>query len=98
MSFQKRVEDFQCEPCGAAVKGSGYTNHCPKCLWSKHVDVSPGDRAETCAGMMRPVRVEGATPDYMLVHQCERCGKERRNAVSNEDDMSAVTAIAKRRG
>jgi hypothetical protein len=35
-----------------------YRNHCPACLWSKHVDVQPGDRAATCRGLMRPDRVE----------------------------------------
>ncbi|RJQ35083.1 RNHCP domain-containing protein [Candidatus Parcubacteria bacterium] len=98
MSFQKRIEDFVCEHCHAVIKGSGYTNHCPKCLWSKHVDVSPGDRKEVCGGMMAPVRIEGATPEYVLVHRCERCGIERRNKLSDSDDMSAVAAIAKRRG
>ena len=95
MSFQKRVENFTCEHCHAVVVGDGYTNHCPKCLWSKHVDVNPGDRAEKCGGMMEPVRIEGATPDYVLVHRCERCGIERRNKLSASDDMSAVAAIAK---
>ena len=97
-TFQRRIEDFVCEHCGHAVKGGGYTNHCPKCLWSKHVDVNPGDRAEKCGGMMEPVRIEGATPDYVLVHRCERCGIERRNKLSASDDMSAVAAIAKQRG
>ncbi|MEK7158524.1 MAG: RNHCP domain-containing protein, partial [Patescibacteria group bacterium] len=44
-TFQRRVEDFTCESCGAQVTGDGYTNHCPQCLVSKHVDVYPGDRA-----------------------------------------------------
>ena len=93
--FVRTKENFTCEHCCTKVTGNGYTNHCPKCLWSKHVDVSPGDRAETCSGMMEPVRIEGATPDYVLVHRCERCGIERRNKLSASDDMSAVAAIAK---
>ena len=24
---------------------NGYTNHCSQCLWSKHVDINPGDRS-----------------------------------------------------
>ncbi|MBR6751902.1 MAG: RNHCP domain-containing protein, partial [Alphaproteobacteria bacterium] len=42
--FVKRVENFTCAHCGAEVFGNGYTNHCPKCLWSRHVDNNPGDR------------------------------------------------------
>ena len=45
MSFTRKVEDFTCEHCGREVHGNGYTNHCPHCLHSKHVDVNPGDRA-----------------------------------------------------
>jgi len=37
--FSKKVENFTCEACGNKVKGSGYTDHCPNCLYSKHVDV-----------------------------------------------------------
>lgn len=45
-------EDFVCEVCGTKVKGTSYTNHCPNCLWSKHVDQNvPGDRAELCHGL-----------------------------------------------
>ena len=48
MRFIRREENFVCEVCGAKVKGTGYTNHCPQYLWSKHVDkLIPGDRAVT---------------------------------------------------
>ena len=53
--FQRTKEDFTCEKCNLVVNGSGYTNHCPRCLWSKHVDVNPGDRQATCQGFMEPV-------------------------------------------
>ena len=69
--FQKRKEDFVCEHCGAEVKGNGYTNHCPKCLWSKHVDIFPGDRLEDCGGLMEPVAVEAKKAGkYTIVHKC----------------------------
>ena len=55
--FARTVEDFVCEKCGTQVEGDGYTNHCPHCLWSRHVDVNPGDRKATCKGMMEPVAV-----------------------------------------
>ena len=56
--FQKHTEDFTCEHCGAFLQGNGYTNHCSRCLWSKHVDNSPGDRANSCRGLMKPIAVE----------------------------------------
>lgn len=92
--FQRRIEDFVCEHCGAHVKGTGYTNHCPKCLWSKHVDVFPGDRSDECGGMMEPLYLEGTTEKYRIVHRCDRCGAERRVSVSADDDMDAVTRLA----
>lgn len=95
MSFTRKIEDFVCEHCGTEVQGSGYTNHCPNCLWSKHVDVEPGDRKETCCGMMEPTKIEGGTPEYAIVHTCTVCGTERRNKVSNNDTIDAITRIAK---
>jgi len=55
LKFKKRKEDFFCENCGENVSGDGFTNHCPKCLWSKHVDVFPGDRKGSCNGLMKPI-------------------------------------------
>ncbi len=93
MTFTRRVEDFTCEHCGTSVKGNGYTNHCLHCLWSKHVDIDPGDRRAMCLGMMEPIRIEGASPAYVIVHRCVRCGHERKNKVGDEDDADAVLAI-----
>lgn len=95
--FQKRVEDFVCEHCGTQVKGGGYTNHCPECLWSKHVDVNPGDRAAACGSMMEPVALEGTSPEYVLVHRCISCGFEHRNKSVSEDSPDALLEVAKKR-
>lgn len=97
MAFTKRVEDFTCEHCGAPVAGTGYTNHCPRCLWSKHVDVDPGDRAAACGGLMAPVALEGTSPDYVILHRCERCGFERRNKVQENDAEDALLSVARAR-
>ena len=91
--FQRTKEDFICENCGLSVHGSGYTNHCPACLWSKHVDVYPGDRSETCVGMMAPVEVDLRSGKYYLVHKCESCGIERRNKTAQEDDFETLMQI-----
>ena len=93
MSFQRTVEDFVCEYCGFPVKGNGYTNHCPKCLWSKHVDVQPGDRMALCRGLMRPIRVEGSSPDYVIVHQCVMCDHRSKMKVMPEDMQAVVTFV-----
>jgi hypothetical protein len=93
--FKRNIENFTCEHCGAEVVGNGYTNHCPKCLWSKHVDIHPGDREAECKGMMRPTGIEGKEGEWVIVHTCEKCGLEKRNKVGKEDEMGSVFAVAK---
>lgn len=94
MGFQRRTENFVCEKCKAKVKGTGYTNHCPKCLWSKHVDIEPGDRAEECGGLMEPVRVEGTAGKFRIMHRCTKCFKEHRNNMADDDNVDVAVAIA----
>jgi rubrerythrin len=93
MGFKRTKEDFICEHCGSDVVGDGYTNHCPNCLWSKHVDVEPGDREATCGGLMEPIALEGSTPDYVITHRCKICGHVRRNKVQAVDSPDAVLAL-----
>ena len=81
--FTRRKEDFTCENCGEFVIGDGYTNHCPKCLWSKHVDINPGDRRESCGGLMEPVDMELKHGWPVVTQRCVKCGFERRNKVTN---------------
>lgn len=80
---------FACERCGAQVHPlarGGYRNHCPACLWSKHVDIVPGDRAASCQGPMEPVAVEADSKRaWMIVHRCTRCGEVRRNRTALDD-------------
>ncbi len=97
MGFKRTKEDFTCEHCGAVVVGTGYTNHCPKCLRSRHVDIEPGDRAEVCGGMMEPSAVEGSTPRYRLIHTCTRCGIVRWVDVASNDDPNTLLALIRKR-
>lgn len=94
--FAKKKEDFICEKCGNETKGSGYTNHCSFCLWSKHVDINPGDRLSPCQGMMRPIRVEGSTGEnYKVVHKCIICGHEKINRIEEGDREGAILFVIK---
>jgi rubrerythrin len=93
--FTRRIEDFVCGQCGAAVVGDGYTNHCPHCLWSRHVDVAPGDRLATCGGMMRPTGVEATAKGYVLTHVCTVCGHTMRCRAGKQDDTAAIMALAR---
>ena len=86
--FTRLREDFRCTICGEDVTGNGYTNHCPACLWSMHVDVHPGDRAAACRAPMRPVQLLYERDIFVVVHECTRCGTRRRNKTSAQDDLS----------
>ena len=85
--FSKNDDGFTCLHCGRYVPPLGYTsrNHCPFCLSSLHVDINPGDRANPCGGILRPIR---AIPDpkrgYIIVHRCEVCGEVVRNKAAHE--------------
>ena len=87
--FQKCVENFECENCGTEVIGNGYTNHCPECFYSKHVDINPGDRKETCGGMMKPIEISPTKEfhKFTIVHKCIDCGAIRNNRSAKNDNL-----------
>jgi len=93
-NFIKTKEDFICENCGYAVIGTGYTNHCPKCLYSKHVDKVPGDRANSCKGLMAPVGVELKNSEYDIKHRCLKCGEVKINRASEDDDFDQIIKLS----
>lgn len=84
--FSRNVEDFTCGACKAKVKGTGYTDHCPNCLWSRHVDINPGDRKSDCKGMMRPIKVEHNRNGFLIFYKCQKCKvKKKVNAAENDN-------------
>jgi rubrerythrin len=93
-NFTKTVENFTCAHCGAPVQGNGYTNHCPHCLTSLHVDIFPGDRAATCRGIMTARSLEIDNGKQYIVHVCNKCGHRRRNQVAPNDNIDALIAIS----
>jgi rubredoxin len=93
--FQRRKEDFQCGNCGASITGDGYTNHCARCLWSKHVDIFPGDRASKCNGPMEPTYLRQEGTSYILTHRCQICGHEKKNKGAESDDFEALLALSR---
>jgi hypothetical protein len=88
--FRRRKEDFICLNCGYHVRGNGYTNHCPACLFSKHVDINPGDRQCSCLGLMKPVGAESVRGGYVIIHQCIKCGAKKRNKAAQGDSFDAI--------
>jgi len=96
MSFKRNKEDFVCEHCGHNMVGDGYTNHCGTCLWSKHVDIDPGDREATCGGIMEPWDIEPKASGFRVIHRCQVCNFERPSPFKVGDSMEAFTETAKK--
>ena len=92
--FTKRIENFTCEHCGHQVSGNGYTNHCPNCLYSKHVDNNPGDRQSNCGGLMEPISATPTKDGFIIVHKCLVCGKTIKQHSSENDDIDTIIKIS----
>lgn len=92
--FQRVKESFDCEYCGIHVEGDGYTDHCPQCLWGKHIDITPGDRAHTCGGLMKPIHVvtEGGEMSKIF-YRCQICQYEYCNKIADEDSRDVLIQI-----
>ncbi len=101
------TQDFKCRQCGAMVSanrelsGVNNRNHCPICLWSRHVDLDiPGDRKADCGSRMEPIglTIKAVNKRYnaenqgelMLVHRCAGCGKVSINRIAADDDTQNV--------
>ena len=102
--------DFTCKHCGAlvstqkAVSGVVNRNHCPYCLYSRHVDLlKAGDRLCACKATMVPVGLTlkksrdkyalNRQGELMLVHCCQACGDLSINRVAADDDPLKILAI-----
>lgn len=88
--FIPREEPFICEHCGKSVEPLGkgtYRDHCPFCLYAKHVDdIGPGDRASSCLGLMKPMRLEQSSKKgFVIVYECNNCGKTSKNRAAPDD-------------
>ncbi len=101
--------DFKCLHCqhpvsaNSLVSGVHNRNHCPYCLWSRHMDLHrPGDRLAACRAGMRPVgltlkktgkKYGPGTGELMLIHLCHDCGKVSINRIAADDDPEMILTI-----
>lgn len=94
--FHMLNENFICEHCGREVKKSSYTarDHCPFCLYSKHVDINPGDRLNPCKGLLQPVGVEKYKDTFKIIYTCESCGETHKNIMEKEDNMERIISLS----
>lgn len=97
------MNQFKCINCDGWVRvkrgiGVKTQNHCPFCLFSKHVDNKVGDRKSKCFGEMEPIaltfkKTEGKTGELMLVHLCRRCQKVSINRIAVDDKEDLLMSV-----
>ena len=95
--FLARDEEFICENCGKKVSKLGYSSrdHCPYCLHSKHVDINPGDRAESCCGDLESIGIEiNNRKGYVILFKCKKCGKVKKNKAAEDDNMDLIIKLS----
>jgi len=91
---------FRCKHCGLDVPmdapGTAHRNHCPNCLWSRHLDArTPGDRAAECGAAMEPIAISvRGDGEWVLVHRCTFCGEVHLNRSAGDDNPLLLLRLA----
>ena len=90
-------ENFICENCGKEIAKLGYTarDHCNYCLYSKHVDILPGDRKNICRGLLKPIGIEKFKDSYKIIYKCQKCGETHKNIMAVDDNMDLIIELSK---
>lgn len=94
--FVKNDDEFICVNCKNKVEKLKYTSrdHCNHCLYSLHVDITPGDRANQCRGVLVPINViENSKKGKVIIYRCSKCGKEVRNIVAKDDNLDEIYKV-----
>lgn len=94
-TFTMRDETFICENCNKEVLKLNYTarDHCPFCLFSKHLDITPGDRKNECMGLMEPIGLEKFKDSYKIIYKCLKCNELHKNIMARDDNMDIIIEL-----
>lgn len=91
---------FICTHCGREVlplTNGSYRNHCPFCLYSRHVDLVPGDRQNPCDGLMQPIAINRSKKGLQVLHRCLKCETVKPNKIAEDtiqpDCLETIIAI-----
>ena len=96
--FNMRDENFICEICGESIDKLNYSarDHCPYCLYSKHLDINPGDRLNNCLGMLKPIGIEKFKDKYKIIYKCQKCGEIHKNVSAIDDNIDEIIKLSVR--
>jgi hypothetical protein len=94
--FNMIDEEFTCEHCTKHVNKLEYSarDHCPFCLYSKHVDINPGDRANECQGLLKPIGIEKYKNTYKIIYKCLKCQNIHKNIMANDDNYDEIIKLS----
>ena len=94
-------KEFLCVNCGRQVTtnapGTKHRNHCPFCLWSRHVADSrqQDDRDSQCLGGMEPIAIASQQDgEWSVIHRCQRCGAIKVNRIAGDDGTIPLLCLA----
>lgn len=107
---QPSEQEFKCIQCQQYVScaplmaGVQNRNHCPACLWSRHLDWrEAGDRLSGCRAAMQPIALTTKRSrnkyarerdgELMLVHRCTGCAGIVINRIAADDNSAAILEI-----
>ena len=102
-------DGFLCKHCNVYVSSASFLsgvenrNHCPYCLWSRHLDLRvAGDRLSACKSPMKPIglttkvtnkKYSPGRGELMLIHQCTECDTLSINRIAADDIPQTVFAV-----
>ena len=97
--FSENDNSFICENCNKNVEKLVYSSrdHCPFCLYSKHVDINPGDRANECKGLLVPIDIEKFKDNYKIVYKCRKCNEIHKNIAAKDDSIDKIIEISSKK-
>ena len=108
--LQLPEQGFRCLHCGSyilcapTIAGVQNRNHCPCCLWSRHLDWrSAGDHLSGCRAAMQPVGLttkhsrnkyaRERDGELMVIHECTICEKIVINRIAADDSATSLLAV-----
>ncbi len=71
-------------------------DHCNFCLYSKHVDIMPGDRLNSCKGILKPIDIEKFNNSFKIVYKCLKCQDIKKNIMAIDDNYDLIVALSKK--
>ena len=95
--FKKNNTGFICAHCGNNVPlhPTSSRDHCNHCLWSLHVDVNPGDRANECKSLMKPIGLKIYNRKKQIVYECINCKNRQNCIVAPDDNVDKVIELSR---